>query len=192
MASSMRVSVLSRTRPLRHPSTGTSTAANTNAPSIRDRDREVGSSASSIRSVVRSSTESYASAISTSTVGAMRGGGGGAAAATGMSPARMIVRDTKAKDRPDSKLTPSVLTSPSILEPEVLEEGDRMEEVCAEHSWEITFGYFVTFECQFTLHLEINYCQISSYFVVKTPTCIHYIVSYIQSFNYNRQYVPYG
>ena len=126
IASSMRVSVLSRSRPFRQPSTGTSSTANTNSPSIRDRDREVGSSASSIRSVVRSSAESYASAISNSTVGAMRAGGGG----TGMSPARMIVRDTKAKDRPDSKLTPSVLTSPSILEPEV--EEDRMEEVEGE------------------------------------------------------------
>ena len=53
MASSMRVRVLSRTRPLRKPSTGTSTIVNTNAPSMRDRDREVGSSASSIWSVVR-------------------------------------------------------------------------------------------------------------------------------------------
>jgi hypothetical protein len=48
-----------------------------------------------------------------------------------MSPARRIVKETKAKamkDRPNSKLTPSVLTSPSIPEPEVLEEEDRMGE----------------------------------------------------------------
>ena len=48
-----------------------------------------------------------------------------------MSPARMIVNETKAKamkDRPGSKLTPRALTSPSILVPEVLEEDDRMEE----------------------------------------------------------------
>jgi hypothetical protein len=47
-----------------------------------------------------------------------------------MSPARMIVKEIKAKamkDQPDSKLTPSVWTAPSILEPEVLEE-DRKEE----------------------------------------------------------------
>ena len=47
-----------------------------------------------------------------------------------MSPARMIVNETKAKamkDRPDSKLTSSLLTSPSILEPEVLEEGREEE-----------------------------------------------------------------
>ena len=46
-----------------------------------------------------------------------------------MSPARMIVNETKAKamkDRPDLKLTSKLLTSPSILEPEVLEEGRNM------------------------------------------------------------------
>ena len=126
MASSMRVSVLSRSLPMRQTSTGTSTStAHTNASSFRDRERENGglsSSASSMKSVIRSSSDSFASAMSSSTIGA-RGG---------MSPARMIVKETKAKamkDRPDSKLTPSVLSSPSILEPEVLEEEeDRMEE----------------------------------------------------------------
>jgi hypothetical protein len=113
IASSMRVSVLSRSLPLRQTSTGTTNT------SLRDRENGgLLSAASSIRSVVRSSSESYASATSSSTIGAMRssnGGGGG-----GMSPARMIVKETKAKamkDRPDSKLTPIVLTSPSILEP---------------------------------------------------------------------------
>jgi hypothetical protein len=57
--------------------------------------------------------------------------GGGAIRSSngGMLPARMIVKETRAMmDRLDSKLTPSVLTSPSILEPEVLEEEDRGEE----------------------------------------------------------------
>jgi hypothetical protein len=59
--------------------------------------------------------------------GTMRQGGGGGAGGGGMSPARMIVKETMTKDRPDSKLTPSVLTAPSILESEVLEEEeDRM------------------------------------------------------------------
>ena len=120
MASSMRVSVLSRSLPTRQTSTGTT------ATSFRDRENGLSSSASSVRSVIRNS-DSYASAMSNSTVsvgaGAMRSSNGG------LSPAKMIVKETKAmKDRPDSKLTPSVLTSPSILEPEVLEEEDQMEE----------------------------------------------------------------
>ena len=121
MASGMRVSVLSRSFPLHQTSTGTSTGTTNNTSSFRDHDRENGgssSSASSIRSDIRSSSDSYASAVST------RGGGEG-----GMSPARMIVKVTKAmKDRLDPKLTPSVLTSPLILEPKVLEE-ELMEEV---------------------------------------------------------------
>jgi hypothetical protein len=45
----------------------------------------------------------------------------------GMSPARMIVKETKVmKDQPDSKLTPSMLAFPSIIEPEVLKEEDQM------------------------------------------------------------------
>ena len=119
IASSMRVSVLSRSLPMRQTSTGTTTT------SFRDRENGLLSSASSVRSVIRSSSDSYASAVSSSTIGtgAVRSSNGG------MSPARMIVKETKAmKDRPDSKLTPSVLTSPSILEPEVLEEEDQMEE----------------------------------------------------------------
>jgi hypothetical protein len=119
MASSMRVSVLSRSLPTRQTSTGT-TATTT---SFRDRDNGLSSSASSLRSVVRTSSDSYASAMSGNTIGGVRSSNGG------MSPARMIVKETRAmKDRPDSKLTPSVLTSPSILEPEVLEE-DQEEEV---------------------------------------------------------------
>jgi hypothetical protein len=125
IASSMRVSVLSRSLPMRQTSTGTTT---TNT-SFRDRENGgLSSSASSVQSVIRSPSNSYASAMSSSTVGAagaMRSSNEG-----GMSPAMMIVKEAKAKamkDRPDSKLTPSVLTSPSILEPEVLEE-DRMEE----------------------------------------------------------------
>ena len=119
IASSMRVSVLSRSLPMRQTSTGTTTT------SFRDRENGLLSSASSVRSVIRSSSDSYASAMSSSTIGTgtVRSSNGG------MSPARMIVKETKAmKDRPDSKLTPSVLTSPSILEPEVLEEEDQMEE----------------------------------------------------------------
>ena len=132
IASSMRVSVLSRTIPTRQTSTGTtSTAITGNNNTSASRDRENGglmSSSSSIRSVIRSSSDSYASAKSNSTIGA---GGGTTRGGGGMSPARMIVKETKAramKDRPDSKLTPSVLTSPSILEPEAVDEGDRMED----------------------------------------------------------------
>jgi hypothetical protein len=106
VASSMRVSVLSRSLSTRQTSTGTT------ATSFRDRENGLSSSASSVRSVIRSSWDSYASAMmSSGTIGAgaMRSPNGG------MSPAGMIVKQTKAimKDRPDSKLTPSVLTDPS-------------------------------------------------------------------------------
>ena len=102
MASSMRVSVLSRSFPMRQTSTGTSTStANTNtSSSFHGCERENGglsSSASSLKSVIRSSSDSFASAMSSSTIGAMRGGGGGG----GMSPVRMIVKETKAKAMKD-------------------------------------------------------------------------------------------
>ena len=145
MASSMRVSVLSRSLPSRQNSATTTTTGSSTTT------RDNGSSASSVRSAVRSSADSFASALSGNTIGATttrhsRTNGGG-----GMSPAKRIVRDTRAaaaatggggggrmvemKDRPDSKLTPSVVSSfrsrtpspslmqPSILEPDLLEEG---------------------------------------------------------------------
>ena len=140
MASSMRVSVLSRSLPMRQTSTTTS--------SFRDRENGLSSSASSVKSAVRSTSESYLSAMSGSTIGGRRNPQSNG----GMSPAKMIVRETRAsgggsrmverKDRPDSKLTPSVLSSsvesrrtpspslmqPSILESEVLEEEDEDRE----------------------------------------------------------------
>ena len=134
MASSMRVSVLSRSLPTRQTSTGTTATTTT---SFRDRDNGLSSSASSLRSAVRSSSDSYASAMSGNTIGGVRSSNGG------MSPARMIVKETRAmKDRPDSKLTPSVLTSPSILEPEVLEEdqGEEVEEEYDEYDDESRNG----------------------------------------------------
>ena len=129
MASSMRVSVLSRSLPMRQTSTGTAVS------SLRDRDNGLTSSASSVRSAVRTSSESYASAMSGNTIG-----GSGMRSNGGMSPAKMIVKETRAsgrtiklKDRPDSKMTASAAASvqPSILEPEMLEEDgdeDQMED----------------------------------------------------------------
>ena len=130
-----------------------STTATT--PSFRDRENGSPSSTSSIKSAVRSTSESYLSAMSGSAIGGRRNPQSNG----GMSPAKMIVREMRAsgggsrmvvdrKDRPDSKLTPSVLSSsvesrrtpspsllqPSVLESEVLEEDgedgdeDRREE----------------------------------------------------------------
>ena len=107
IASSMRVSVLSGSLPMRQSSANTTTTTTT---SFRDRDNGLASSASSARSAVRRSSDSYASAMSGNTLRRSNGG---------MSPARMIVNETRAsdggssgrtmelKDRPDSKFTPS-------------------------------------------------------------------------------------
>jgi len=103
----MRVSVLSGSLPMRQSSANTTTTTTT---SFRDRDNGLASSASSARSAVRRSSDSYASAMSGNTLRRSNGG---------MSPARMIVNETRAsdggssgrtmelKDRPDSKFTPS-------------------------------------------------------------------------------------
>ncbi|KAJ3506493.1 hypothetical protein NLJ89_g6840 [Agrocybe chaxingu] len=127
VASSMRVSVLSRNLPTRSV-----------ASSVRDRDRErAQSSASSVRSLARSTTESVAS---NSTVSATprRRVAAGDASGPGMSPAKRLANEVRAgrgpgildkdedHDRPDSKLTPSASyvsletvssVAPSIVEP---------------------------------------------------------------------------
>jgi hypothetical protein len=64
VASSMRVSVLSRSLSTRQTSTGTT------ATSFRDRENGLLSSANSVRSVIRNSSDSYASAMSSGTIGA--------------------------------------------------------------------------------------------------------------------------
>ena len=108
VASSMRVSVLSRSMRQNSSSTTTTTT--------KDRDNGLASSASSVRSVVRSSSESYASAMSGNTVGGSRLNGG-------MSAAKMIVKETRVGGSKE-KLTPSA----PIPEPEDGDEGMEQEE----------------------------------------------------------------
>jgi hypothetical protein len=80
VGSSMRASVLSRSLPMRQFS---------NTSSFRNRENGLSSSASSVRSVVRSTSESYASATSGNTIGGGRRNH--PPSNGGMSPAKMIV-----------------------------------------------------------------------------------------------------
>jgi hypothetical protein len=90
-------------------STGTTTTTNT---SFRE-GGGLSSSAGSMRSVIRNLC---GSATSSSTIGA---GGGMRSSNGGVSPARMIVDETKAKamkDRPDSKLTSGTIQTNGICD----------------------------------------------------------------------------
>jgi hypothetical protein len=81
IASIMCVSVLSRSLPMRQTSTGT-----TGTISFHDRDNGLASSASSVRNTGRSSSDSYASAMSGNTLRQVQSNGG-------MSLAKMIIKD---------------------------------------------------------------------------------------------------
>ncbi|KAF8155388.1 hypothetical protein B0H34DRAFT_798582 [Crassisporium funariophilum] len=147
VASSMRVSVLSRSLPMRQHSTITASSRESREGSL------LSSSASSVRSA--RSTASFASAASGSTVGLGSGARassasvnavGVSASGGGMSPAKMIAKEARAgrkvdikdRERPDSKLTPdsssmgtrspSPRMQPSIVEPDLEEEEGGEEE----------------------------------------------------------------
>ena len=89
----MRVSVLSPSLPMRQTSTTTTS-------SFRDRENGLPSSASSVKSAVRSTWESYLSAMSGSTIGGRRNPQSNG----GVSPAKMIVRETRASSGGGSRM----------------------------------------------------------------------------------------